>query len=209
MKKFFTVVPKQPVGGLKSYQYEAVGNTRLYMDKETRFPIIPAVNGYAVPGEDFRMIAVMQDAVNEKRNIEALQKEFEMLCTEKGLVCSRGIEVIVVPVAETVSTHIETFQTLLDYVEDEDELFFCITYGSKPVQNCVMMAVQYAYRVHENVSISCAVYGNIERPEEKPETWYGAIYDVTALFQLDEIVRMLANNRVKDPRGMIRQILEL
>mgnify|MGYP000012353129 CR=1 FL=1 len=206
MKKFFTVVPKQPVGGLKSYVYQAVENLKLQMDKETRFPIISTINGYAIPGEDFRMIAVMQAAGNEERNIEVLKEEFANLCKEKNLLCSRGLEVIKVSPDEKVSTHIETFQTLLDYVDDDDELYLCITYGSKPIQNCVMLAIQYAYRIKKNASISCVVYGCIERDKEP---WYGAIYDVTALLQLDEIIHTLAEQGVKNPKKALDVILSL
>jgi hypothetical protein len=81
-----------------------------------------------------------------------------------------------------------------------------MTYGSKPIQSCVTLAVQYAYRIKKNTTIACAVYGNIERDKEP---WYAAIYDVTALVQLDEIIHTLAEQEIKNPKETLDFILTL
>jgi hypothetical protein len=84
-----------------------------------------------------------------------------------------------------------------------------MTYGTKPLSTAVMMAVQYAYRVKQNTSISCIVYGQIDRPSKDPETWNAKVYDMTALVQLDEIVRVLADRGVANPKEAIDSILSL
>ena len=206
MKKFFTVIPLQRPGQLNPQMYRAVGNARLQMEQATRFPILTAVNGYVRPGEDFRLIGVMTDTEDGRYNRELLQAELAQLCAEKGLVCSRGVETVPVPVDERVSAHVATFQKLIDLVEDDDELFLCMTYGTKPLSTAVQMAVQYAYRVKRNASISCIVYGLIDRSGETPDPF---VYDMTALVQMDEIVRVLANRGVKDPKTTIDRILSL
>ena len=207
MKKFFTVMPLQVSGQLRRYVYQAEGNTMLQMAEMTAFPIVPAIHGYAVPGEDFRVIALMTK--NSEGNREALQDELEALCRCRGLVCRRGVEIIPVPSDEKVATHADTFQKLLEFVDDDDELFACMTFGTKPLSMALMMAVQYAYRVKRNASISCIVYGQIDRPNKDPETWTGHVYDMTALVQLDEIVRVLADRGVADPKATINRILSL
>lgn len=206
MKKFFTVIPLQKAGNLNPQVYRAVGNTRLQMEQATCFPILTAVNGYAQPGEDFRLIAVMTDTEDGRRNLDLLRAELEQLCAEKGLVCSRGVETVPVPVDERVATHVATFQKLIDLVEDDDELFLCMTFGTKPLSTAVQMAVQYAYRVKRNASITCIVYGSIDRSGETPVP---SVYDMTALVRLDELVRVLADRGVKDPQTMIERILSL
>jgi hypothetical protein len=72
-----------------------------------------------------------------------------------------------------------------------------------------MMAVQYAYRIKKNTSISCIVYGQIDRPGKDPETWSAKVYDMTTLVQLDEIVRVLADRGVANPKETIDSILSL
>ena len=80
---------------------------------------------------------------------------------------------------------------------------------NKPLSIAVRMAVQYAYRVKKNTSISCIVYGQIDRPGSDRSTWRAYVYDETALVQLDEVVRMLADRNVQDPKGTIDAILNL
>ena len=209
MKKFITVVPFQVKGQLGSYLYHAVGNSRLQMEEKTSFPILAAVNGYLQPGEVSRVIALTAGTEDGQNNLEQLKGQLDELCTRRGLVVP---EVVMLPLGhgDEVATHVDTFQKLIDQVDDDDELFACVTYGTKPLSQAVMMAVQYAYRVKKNTSISCIVYGSIDRSQNRnPEEWTGYVYDETALVQLDEIVRILAARKVHNPQEVIRQILAL
>ena len=153
MKKFFTVVPLQVSGQLVRYHYEAVGNSRLQMDEETSFPILTAIHGYAVPGEPFQVIAVVTDTETGHANCRVLQEELEALCQSYGLTCA-GVEQVVVPSDERVATHTATFQKLISYAQEDDELFACISFGTKPLSIAVRMAVQYAYKVKKNTSFT-------------------------------------------------------
>ena len=72
------------------------------------------------------------------------------------------------------------------------------------------MAVQYAYQAKKNTSISCVVYGQIDRSGgQEPERWTARIYDETALLQLGEIVRVLVQRGTADPRAALDEILSL
>ena len=206
MKKFFTVIPLQGLGKLDPYQYQAVGNTLLQMDAGTCFPILTSVNGYVRPGEEFRLVAVMTDTEDGRRNLGALRQELGQLCEREGLVCPREIETISVPADDQVATHVSTFQKLIDLVDDNDELFACMTFGTKPLSTAVQMAVQYAYRVKRNASITCIVYGQIDRTGGESKAF---VYDMTALIQLDELVRVLADRGVTNPKETIDRILAL
>ena len=64
----------------------------------------------------------------------------------------------------------------------------------------VRMEVQYAYQVNVDTSISCTVYCQIN-PFQDSSIWAYA-YDETALVRLDEIVRMLADRDVADPKHL-------
>ena len=205
MKKFFTSIPLQKQGKLGRYHYEAVGNALLDMESQTSFPILAAVQGYVEPGEHFRLIAVVPDTEDGRRNLEALRTELSALCAHKGIVCENGVELVPAPADERVSSHVATFQRLIDFVEDDDELFACLTYGTKPQSMAVLMGIQYAYRVKKNTSLGYIVYGQIDRSEG--ERAY--IYDETALVQLDEITRILADRHVENPKAVIDSLLKL
>lgn len=208
MKKFVTVVPLQVKGQLESYRYEAVGNRRLSMEEKTRFPILTAVNGYVEPGERSQVIAVTIDTESGRDNLVHLQEELEQLSRRRGIVCPELV-VLLIPEDESVTTHAATFRKLIEHLEDDDELFACLTFGTKPLSEAVRMAVQYAYRVKKNVSISSIVYGQIVRTGEDRSQWFGRVHDETALLRLDEIVRLLADQGVENPGGVLDTLLAL
>ena len=206
MKKFFATVPLQKEEQLKHFVYAAQGNSRLSMDEATRFPIIPAINGYVTQGEPFRVIAVVQDNGDAERNYGYLCEELHALCERKGLLYpDRGVERVTGPADQCVSSNVDTFQALIDLVEDDDELFACVTYGTKPMSMALLTAVRYAYRLKRNTTVSCVVYGEVDRGGD----WKAKIYDETALVQLDEITRMLAERGDAHPKESIRAILSL
>ena len=209
MKKFFTTVSLQPLPeDLSLISYQAVGNSKLQMDAETSFPILTAVNGYAQPGEDFRLIAVMPENPATLRNRDVLSAQLTELCARRELTCSAGVETVLAEDSQEVAAHARTFLKLLDYVGDDDELFVCMTFGTKPLSQAMLLAVQYAYRVKRNASISCVVYGEVDRSGPKPWT-KGKVYDMTALPRLDEIVHLLAQRGVSDPKAALNSILSL
>lgn len=214
MKKFFMITPLQPVGVkedgtpfdyLRMSSYEPVGNTRLEYDRQTRFPLMHVINGYAEPGEEIRVIAITPEYEYAKIHLNQLQEEVAQLAEEKGFIC-KEVEPVYVPFAGDVANQIEVFHKLLSYVDHNDMLYGCLTYGMKPMPIAELMALQYAYRVLENVSIECLVYGEVDYSVEPQKM---RLFDITALIQLDEIVRVLADQKVMNPKGVIDQILEM
>jgi len=224
MKKFFLNSPLQPDGELKTPIYQVAKdvagkpqNTRLQMDEAISFPILAAINGYVAPNEDFRVIAVVQSLPpalvsegkmsNAERNYATLCRELDELCKRKSLRYPEfGVEKISAPANQDISSHITTFQELLNYVDDGDELFACVTYGTKAMPLIILSAIHYACRLKKNNSIRCVVYGEMDWNVTPPSP---TIYDVTALVELDELTHKLAELGVSDPRGIIDWALGL
>lgn len=214
MKKFIMITPLQPVirdkqsgeivkDNLHSNVYQVTGNRKLVYEYATRFPLIPVINGYAQEGEEIRVIAVTPDTESAWFHVEQLREELSALQERKGFVC-RGVEPVQVTYAGDVDTQIEIFHKLLPYIEDDDILFGCLTYGNKPMPIAELMAIQFGYRTLRNVSIGCLVYGELDHSkEDSPMT----LFDITALIQLEEIVRVLAERRVKDTRAIIDRLI--
>lgn len=203
MKKFFMITPLQPENFLKKGTYEAVGNVKLAYEKPTRFPLIPVINAYAQQGEEIRVIAITPETIPAHTHLEEFKEELDELKAEKGFVC-RGVESIPVTYAGDVNTQIEIFQKLLPYMENDDMLYGCLTYGNKPMPIAELMGIQYAYRALQNVSIECLVYGELDHSLESAPM---RIFDITALIQLDELVRVLAEKKVKEPVKVINMVL--
>ena len=109
---------------------------------------------------------------------------------------------------ECINEHLKNFEHLIEQIEDEDELYACMSYGTKAVPIIEMMALNYAHRAKFNTHIACIVYGATVFDKEAKIT-DAKIYDMTPLFYMDEIVRKVADMDVEDPLGTIQQILEL
>lgn len=203
MKKFITRIPLQLNGNLKGTHYQAVGNEKLQMSDTTAFPIITAIQGYVGPGEMFEVYALGCDTEPENENFRLLCEEVRSICEKKNIVCS-GVKRIMLELDQSVIAQTRNFQELIRYVEDDDELYACMTFGTKPQSIVMIMGIKYAYRIKKNVSIGCILYG-----EKDHKTGEGKVYDMTALIQLDEVVRVLAEQRVENPQNIIQMILDL
>ena len=201
MKKFIMITPLQPVeldketgeitkDLLRVSVYKAVDNELLAYDRPTGFPIIPVINAYAEAGEEIRLIAVTPDTASAMIHAGQLQKELDALKERKGFICS-GVEVVKVTYAGDVETQIEIFEKLMDYFEDGDSLYGCMTYGNKP-------------RVLRNVTIECLVYGELDH--SKPDHPM-SLFDITSLIRLDEIVRVMADQKISEPQKFLHTLL--
>lgn len=200
MKVFITFSPQQE--RLSGFEYEPQENERLAYGK-TCFPIIPAINGYAVPGEPFRVILVVQDYEFCQNNAAVFHQELRALCEEKGLTCQEVRE-LHVPFDDQVSSQREIFLALTDAIRDGDDIHACITYGSKPASTTELMVLRFARQLRKNTYISCIVYGqvNFKKGEAK-------LYDETALVNLDDIIRVLAQSGTPEPEKVLKNLIKM
>ena len=201
MKKFITTVPFQPENKLKKQVYKAMENQKLQYDKEVSFPVLPLLHGYVEQGEQIQLIVIKHEQENTDRNFEVMKEQIAEFEKEQGCQCN--IKVITVPYNDLIDTQLHTFGSLIDEVEDEDELYACMTYGTKPIPLVEMMALNYAYRAKNNTKIGCITYGQIDFG-----TGEARIYDMTPLFYMDDIVTKVAGMHVKNPAEVIKKILE-
>ena len=203
MKKFFMVTPQQPKGMLKAQRYVANDNPQLEFVGKTRFPVIPLLNGYAKQGDHIQVITTTYGAPsNCAGNLEMLRDELNTLGKNAGV----DIELVSVdvPFSDSVEALIHTYQLLIDRINDGDSLYACITFGSKPMPIMLTMALQYGYRIRNDVSIECIVYGQMDWSSNEP---VARIYDVTALAKIDEMVRVLADMNVSNPEATLKLAL--
>ena len=204
MKKFITYISRQARGQLLSGTYKPHGNRRLEVNEAIHFPVITMVNGYAEEGESIQVYALYGIGNKEySDNLEVLKEDIEKIRHSRNF----QYEVIPVPVSEeeTSLEHLKTFQKIAELIQDNDQIFLCCTYGSKPMPVVEMMALNFAYRVHKNVSIECMVYGKVNHTAV-PKSF--DVYDITALFDMMQITNVLAESRAKDPIGYIARLLD-
>lgn len=205
MKRFITVVPRQGKGDLEKLVYEAVDNEKLAYPKPTSFPIVPLLNGYVEKGETVEAVLICEkEYAFSQRNYFAMQEQLKELQEEiQATFIQRTLEV---SFNDSFQSQLDTFQKLIEIIQDGDELYCCLTYGGKPVPITLAMALRYARIAKKNTAIRCAVYGQINY-SVTPHT--AKIYDETPLLQIDDILRILANAGVKDIRRSIETLLNV
>lgn len=202
MKKFITFIPRQPEGALKKVKYIADDNPILALDRETRFPIVPTICGYAKKGETIEVVAVKEKYLNSERNYEFFAEEIEAIRKEYKL--DIRFTLLEVPYSDGVDAQLDTFQKLIEQIGDGDDLFCCITYASKVVPIIQTMVMRYASLARKDTLLRCAVYGQFDH-----EAKVSKIYDVTPLFRMDDILQALVKAGVKNVSKAISAILAL
>ena len=223
-KTFITAIPFQPHNKdgdktkdqLQKVFYPAKGNSKLGYG-ETRFPIIPVINGYAETDDKIRVIAILTDGNNFKYNYETyFIDEINGIVREKELILNKNeIEIIRTADSEDIETHIKLFGDIIAKIGDDEELYACITYGTKPTPLIESMSLNYAHKLKKNVSIGCIVYGRYMNnnpkltPEENEKNKENnGIYDTTSLFYMDSMVNKLAEIKAPNPEKAIRLMLK-
>ncbi len=202
MKKFILNIPLQPK--LSGFHYRAVGNSALAYPKETCFPILSALHGYSKAGEEIQVIALQEEEnPHAVANGKILAEELEEFAKERQLTLN--ITLIPIPKAQDVATLSQNFLAILPHFQDDDQLHLCTTFGTKPQATVLTMAVQYAYRVLKNVTVDCVIYGQIDRSQTPAQ---GEVYDITPLLQLDQMVELLAQEKVSDPKAILTRLLQ-
>ncbi len=182
--------------------YKTNGNEKLNYDKETGYPMLTMMNGYIEDGEKVEVILVQPEYQNCYDNTEEIKKEIAELALSKNF--SYEIKIVSTPYSETIDTQLKRFSDTINLINDNDTLFICNTYGSKPTPIIQTMVANYAYRTLDNVTIGCIIYGQFDHTTKE-----STVYDITALFHMDEIVNNLAKLKIKDPSQKVRQILDL
>lgn len=201
MKKFIMTSPYQQPEKLKKSVYTAADNSRLQYNKPISFPLLAAINGYAEQGESIEVIVIRSAYENSIKNYESFKEELEGLCKEKGIRLS-AIKPIDVPYNDLLDTQLDIFSKLIEQTDNDDTIYCCMTYGTKAIPMVQMMALNYAYKIHKNVSIGCIVYGAVDF-----NTGNTSIYDITSLFYMNEIIDRLSKQKLSDPAAMIKQLL--
>ena len=187
MKKIICTIPLQISDrALEKVVYDVLDNKKLEYKGAVSFPIISVINGYVEKGEKIEILVLQQAAEGTDSNYIDFQKQVSRLCNRKNIKCM--YKVIDIVFDESSGTHLKTFLALIENIEEKDDLYACMTYGTKPIPIVEMMALNYAYRNLRQVHVGCIVYG---QKSWKKNTH--VIYDITSLFVMDEVVHEFTN----------------
>lgn len=203
MKKFITSIPFQPPQKLTPIIYKPIDNSELVYDTPNALPILNAINAYADDGEEIKVYCLIPDNENCLNNFEIVSKQLNELVQSKSLICN--IEKIVYSDDDNISTLLKLYGRLLKCFDDNDRLYICITYGTKPLPLVQLMALRYAYNAKKNIYIGSIVYGKVHGNIQNKDG--GDIYDMTSLFYIDKLSEAFCRMSVENPEEKIAAII--
>ena len=201
MKKFFTSVPFQK--NLSEVIYRPVGNAKLVYEKPHALPILNVINNYTEKGEAIEVIFLVGENKNLGYNLVIVRASLEELVAEKELQCH--IEYVYYRDSDDIPVMLGLYGKLIRLCSDDDEIYSCITYGTKPVPMVQMMAMRYAFHVKKNVFIGMIVYGKAFGDKVNKDA--ADIYDMTSLFYIDDLSEKFSRMGVQDPEKVMESLI--
>ena len=200
MKKYICFCSRQALNDHLPYQ--AMDNQRLSYGA-TNYPIVPVINGYGEAGDEIEVLAFTENLGECQNNYEKLNNEVLALCEEKGMILHGGaVTRIEFPLDDAIDSQLVLFDKMIDHIDDGDILYACTTYSSKASVITELMALRFARMIKKNVFIECVTYGT-----KIFQTGERRIYDVTALVQLDDIMRIVTLTGRKEPQKLLRKLI--
>lgn len=204
MKKYITAISLQ--NDFTPVVYEPKFYCKNPYMGETRFPIISLIANKVEAGEEIEIIPILLQREAVKDNYAVFKKELSDLASEKGF-SYKIAEPIYKESGEDVDNILKLFWDLTKVVEDNDELSACITYGTKTVPILLTMALNYAYKIKKNVTISEIVYGQTDFPKNGEANKQSYLYDTTSLFYINSIIEKVSDLKLSNPEETFRMML--
>jgi len=210
MKKFFTVVPLQPIGGLKLTHYDTSHNPDLALEDETRFPIFHLMVNALGKGEKAKLYALRtisphpESSSNDNvaHHLESLREELKFFENKYQFTCEL-IE-ISLPKIETPAVQAQYFLKLINIFQPDDMLYCCISYGEKPMPIVLFAALSYAAQARPGFEVERICYGQFDHDVKK-----AILFDVTPLFTMHQMANDAMRYRIVEPDDFVRAALSL
>ena len=201
MKKYISTITLQ-VNGAQKHEYQ--DESGLVTPRvRTAFPILQQLSDTATAGEAVSFLTIVVGGPEQNPNYAAFLEELDTLAANKGITYTQTV--ICKPDKEDVDTIIGLFTDIIAQVDHDDQLYACVTYGTKPVATVTTMALHYAYRIKKNVRVEAVKYGQ--------KNWNATcepactLYDTTTLFYIDCLIDRVAAMKVSDPEQALRALI--
>ena len=204
IKHYISSIPMLPAGSLKPsiYKYETKEGTAVH-DRAISFPVLVSLDKSLKKGDDFRITVIEPKHDNVPGNFERFKAELMQILKDKEIEYDTdSINEIVIEYSEDDEVHFELFEQLISCIKDEEKLYTCITYGSKPMPLIMLMSLNYVYSFCKNTFIESIVYGQYNHL-----TGAAMLYDVSSLFYMNSAVNNISLLNIDDPLGYIKKII--
>lgn len=211
-KKYFAVIPVLDRLGVTAYKADT---TQLECrERKTRFPVTNMIKKTAGENDEIEIIALLikkpegslkGDDITE-RNYRWFKDEIEEL-KASGAFKDYKLHEIETPDKEDLDTQMKLLNDYIDCIGDNEDLYACITYGTKPTPIVVFLALNCGYKLRKNTRVKNIIYGRYIHDEPDSSDVKSTIYDITALFMANSIIGRLEEGKVENPVETLKLLL--
>lgn len=195
MKKFYTIIGQQYLEGGKYKDRDLI--------LDCIFPITAHILSVIKKKEIFEVVVVDSFNTEESRlNVNLLRKELEMYFDKDF-----EFHYVNVDFGHEQKTQIQTFMRLYETFKENDEVYFDITFGLKPIPMTVFVSCNYAQRFIPGLKVCDVVYAHYEYGKDKD--YVHPIVDVTSLFLLNNLIETISRFEKKNPMDFLKNVFEL
>lgn len=202
MKHFITTICLAE--NIKSTLYRNSENVDfLDTDREFTHPILIPIKNLSEKGEKIKVTAILTSKTSPfvRRNFERFTEELNMLRDEIGFDYGE-INVIEASYNESSCKQLSLFESIINSIGGGELITADITYGNKPTSMALQLALTYSYLYGDNTAVKALVYGEFDHDAKCAN-----IFDVSALFYINNILGRLSSARPSDPLAFIRPLL--
>lgn len=202
MKHFITTISLAK--DLKTTVYKNAESVEfLETDREFSHPILIPIMNLVEKGEKIKVSVILTNKTSQfvKQNFEYFKGELNRLRDDIGFDYGE-INVIEASYDESSSKHLHLFESIINCIGSDELITADITYGNKPTSMALQLALTYSYLYGDNTAVKALVYG-----EYNHDTNCSNIFDVSALFYINNIMGRLSSAKPSDPLAFIRPLL--
>ena len=179
MKRIYiTAIPLDSNFSISRYAAEPANYRPQKPVRPYYYPITPVIADTARQGDEIKVIAVRQKNSPHSENLEIFRRELDGL----GLPCA-----------------------LTGEMESDACYYADATFGTKTYPLVLSSALHYAEKILDEVEVCGIYYRELTREDGKVKSVQQ--YDISALFTLDGIVYMAAEDDLPDKKKFIRMML--
>lgn len=197
---FVTAISLQGKGRLLKMVYQPK-DFSLEKNLETSFPIVPIIANQVDKGEEIKVIAIRTDNIDTPDNYEILVEELAQLGVGREQITE-------ISVAENQNreTGRELLLHILEAIPNDSLVYGDITFGTKPMSAILLYALSFIEKV-KDTEVQGIYYGEVPREGGVPVYEKAALYDLTHLKCLGDVIDQLYYMDVSDPLASLRKLL--
>lgn len=200
MKKVYTMLPQQDT------KYTFYGNSERQLYKNCQEKVKYAIEAYLSDvikeGEEFKLI-VIDSFKSEKSEMRFNELKDNVTTKYNDKVI---VEKLHLNLTENTDSQVNLFKGVYKTFEENDEVYFDITFGLKPNPISVMIALNYGVNFIKNFTVKRIVYAYYTFGA--PEDYVHPFINVTSLFYMNQLIEKMGQMGVKDPTTFIDMFIK-